>query len=343
MITRECSQKLKEPIRVAVTGAAGNIGYALCFMLAQGQAFGQNQPIILHLIELPFVVEQMKGLQLELEDGAFELLYGIKCFTDEVQGFKDVDYAILVGAKPRGPGMERKDLLIQNAKIFRRHSDSLDISAKDSTRVLVVGNPANTNAAIIASTSKKIQKKNISALTRLDHNRLIAQLSLKTNIPPRYIRNGVIWGNHSKTQFPDPSFAEVYTDEKWTTLRSLNLDEEFLKKELVETVQIRGEEIIKARKLSSAGSAANSICDHLRDWHFGTKDGEFVSMAVWSNENPYGVKSGLIFSFPLEVKEGNWTFSKIPNLESKFSKEAIEITEAELLEELKLALEIDAK
>lgn len=267
----------KEPLRVLVTGSTGNIGYSLTFMIAQGRMFGSNQPIILHLFDLPSHANQLKGLTMELFDGAFDLLRGIVASSDPTVAFKDVDVGIMCGAKPRTQGMERKDLLTANAKIFEEQGKYFDKYAKKSVKVCVVGNPANTNALILAKNAPTIDPRNFSALTRLDHNRAISQLSEKLKVENTRIKNVIIWGNHSATQYPDVDWSFIENNElgsvvTTTPVKSLISDDKYVQNEFIKTVQQRGTAIIQARKLSSAASAASAICDHMRDWILGTSE-----------------------------------------------------------------------
>jgi malate dehydrogenase len=268
-------KKTKEPVRVLVTGAAGNIGYALTFMIAQGRMLG-DIPVILHLFDLPNNVNGMKGLAMELMDGAFDLLKGIVYSSDPSIAFKDVDYAILCGAKPRSQGMERKDLLTANAKIFEDQGKFFDKYAKKTVKVCVVGNPANTNALILSKNAPTINPKNFTALTRLDHNRAISQIAEKINVDNEKIKNVIIWGNHSATQYPDVDFAflDMHNVGKETKanipVKSFVGDDKWIQGDFIKTVQQRGAAIIQARKLSSAASAASAACDHMRSWILGT-------------------------------------------------------------------------
>ncbi len=271
------SEKKAEPVRVLITGAAGNIGYALSFMIAQGRMFGQNQSIILHLFDLPQNEGGLKGVSMELFDGAFDLLKGIVWSSQPEIAFKDVDYAVLCGAKPRSQGMERKDLLTANAKIFEEQGRYFDKYAKKNVKVLVVGNPANTNALILSKNAPSINARNFTALTRLDHNRAISQVSTRLKLDNERIKNVTIWGNHSATQYPDLDYAYVdsFTAPGFSgnvPVKSLTADDKWVQGDFMKTVQQRGAAIIAARKLSSAASAASAACDHIRDWVLGTQE-----------------------------------------------------------------------
>ena len=270
-------EKKTEPVRVLITGAGGNIAYSLSFMIAQGRMFGPSVGVIIHLFDLPQNLNTLKGLSMELFDGAFDLVKGIVYSTDPTVAFKDIDYAVLCGAKPRSQGMERKDLLTANAKIFEEQGKYFDKYAKKTVRVCVVGNPANTNALILCKNAPSINPKNFTALTRLDHNRAISQLSEKLKIENEKIKNVVIWGNHSSTQYPDIDYA--YVDNHNTgnffaniPIKSLIADNKWVEGEFMKTIQQRGAAIIAARKLSSAASAASAACDHIRDWFLGTPE-----------------------------------------------------------------------
>jgi len=318
----------KAPVRVAVTGAAGNIDYALLFRIASGDLLGPDQPVILHLIDLPVAEKACHGVVMELEDCAFPLLHGTLVTSDVEVGFGDADVALLVGAKPRGPGMERADLLKDNGKIFVGQGDAIDRFASPDVRVCVVGNPCNTNALIAASRAKRTDRKNYTAMTRLDQNRAAAQLALKTGRPTTAIQNLAVWGNHSPTMFPNwfdatidgRPVAAVVEDDAW-------LNGPFLK-----TVQQRGKAIIEARGQSSAASAASACIDHIFSWATGAMTGDFVSMAVPS-DGSYGVPEGLIFSFPVRITSP-WTYEIVQGLEiNDVAQAAIDRTTQELLDE----------
>ena len=317
---------MNRPARVAITGAAGQIGYQLAFRIASGQLLGPDQPVILQLLEIPPALGALRGVEMELADCAFPLLTGIVATDQPEAAFGDADYALLVGAKPRGPGMERKDLLTENAKIFSAQGKALNAHAARKVRVLVVGNPANTNALIALSNAPDLDPARFTAMTRLDHNRALAQLGAKTGAAVRDVRRMTIWGNHSATQYPDVRHATV----GGRPVPSL-VDEAWVRDQFIPTVQQRGAAIIKARGASSAASAASSAIDHVRDWALGTPDDDWVSMAVPS-DGSYGVAKGVVYSFPVTCSKGRWEI--VQGLEiSAFSRERMQATEAELLEE----------
>jgi len=317
-----------EPIRVAVTGAAGAIGYALSFRIAGGGLFGSKTPVILHLLELPQTLNALKGVEMELLDCAFPTLKQVVITDNPEKAFEGVDYALLVGAQPRTAGMERGDLLMKNAEIFSTQGKALSTSGKGAhTRVVVVGNPANTNALIASRNAKNIPPSNFMAMTRLDHNRGLAKLVEKTNCRLEDISRFVIWGNHSATQYPDLSHAFIKSD---LALDVVN-DEAWVKNTFIPTVQQRGAEIIKARGASSAASAAGACLDAAHDWHFGTY-GKWMSAAVHSN-GEYGVEKGLFYSYPV-VFNSNREWDIVKNLPiDQFSAEKMEATHKELLQE----------
>jgi malate dehydrogenase len=316
---------MKEPVRVAVTGAAGQIGYALLFRIASGQLLGADQPVILQLLEIPPAMEALSGVVMELDDCAFELVQGIVATDDPNVAFKDVDYALLVGSRPRGPGMERKDLLEANAAIFSVQGKSLNDHASRDVRVLVVGNPANTNSLIAQRNAPDLDPRRFTAMTRLDHNRAVTQLAQKTGNHVADVKGLAIWGNHSATQYPDISHASV----DGTAADSL-VDQAWVEETFIPTVQQRGAAIIKARGLSSAASAANAAIEHMRDWALGT-DGEVVSMAVYS-DGSYGIAEGLIYSFPCTCAGGDWAIIQGLAI-NDFSRGKMNDTETELAEE----------
>ena len=329
----------ERPVRVAVTGAAGQIGSFLCFMIAQGRMFGPYQKVILQLLELPAADATLQGLVLELKDGAFPLVHQIIATTKVEEAFAKADVAVLVGAKPRGPGMERKDLLNENAKIFKAQGEALNQFASKNVKVLVVGNPANTNALIASHYAPSIPKKNFTALTRLDYNRALSQLSDKLAVPVEDIKNVIIWGNHSLTQYPDVNHGSVVKAGKTHSIREAVKDDKYLNETFIPKVAKRGAEIIAVMKKSSAASAANAACDHMHDWWVGTRAGEYASMGVISDGNTYGVAAGLVYSFPVICKNGEWQVVSGLAID-KFSKDKLVETEKELVEERKMALNI---
>jgi len=330
-------KRMKEATRVLVTGAAGQIGYSLVFKIANGDMFGADQPVILHLLDIAPCAQVLEGVVMELDDGAYPLLQGIVATTDVNEAFTNVDYAVLVGAFPRREGMERKDLLEKNCSIFKQQGGVIKTVASKNIKVLVVGNPANTNALIAQATAEGIPKSNFTALTRLDHNRARNQIAKRAGVPVERVHNVVIWGNHSSTQYPDVSYGYIQDGDKKTPVREVVNDDSWLQGDFISTVQKRGAAVIGARKLSSAGSAAQAICDHMRDWVLGTAEGEYVSMAVPS-DGSYGVPENLIYSFPVTCSNGNYTI--VQNLEvSEFSRKMLDATAAELVEERETAFQ----
>lgn len=317
---------MNAPKRIAITGAAGQIGYQLCFRIASGDLLGPNQPVILQLLEIPPALDMLKGVVMELDDAAFPLLHGVVATTDLEEGFRDADYAILVGARPRGPGMERADLLSENGKIFGPQGRALNAVASRDVKVLVVGNPANTNALIAQANAPDLPPENFTAMTRLDHNRALAQLSGKTGVHHTRIKKMTIWGNHSSTQYPDLHHCLV--DGKPATE---GLDQAWYEADFIPTVQQRGAAIIKARGASSAASAASAAIDHIRDWALGTDGDDWVSMAVPS-DGSYGIAPGVIYSFPCTCENGQWKI--VQGLEvNEFSRARMDATNQELREE----------
>ena len=318
---------MKQPVRVAVTGAAGNISYAMLFRIASGEMLGKDQPVILQLLEIAPALDALKGVVMELEDCAFPLLAGIVQTDDATVAFKDVDYALLVGSRPRGPGMERKDLLEANAAIFSAQGKALNDVASRDVKVLVVGNPANTNAVIAQRNAPDLDPRNFTAMTRLDHNRAMAQLAGKTDSTVNDVKKMIIWGNHSSTQYPDLTACTV------NGKPALDLvDREWYEATYIPEVQQRGAAIIKARGASSAASAANAAIAHVRTWVMGTDDNDWVSMGVYSN-GEYGIAKGLIYSFPVTCSNGDWSIVDDVDVSSAFSKEKMAATEQELSEE----------
>ncbi|HQV23444.1 MAG: malate dehydrogenase [Moraxellaceae bacterium] len=319
---------MKQPVRVAVTGAAGQIGYSLLFRIASGEMLGKDQPVILQLLEVPFEKAQqaLKGVIMELEDCAFPLVAGIVATDDPNVAFKDADIALLVGARPRGPGMERKDLLQENAKIFTVQGKALNDVASRDVKVLVVGNPANTNAYIAMKSAPDLNPANFTAMLRLDHNRALSQLAAKTGRAVADIENMVVWGNHSPTMYADYRFATVNGD----SVKALVNDEEWNRTVFLPTVGKRGAAIIEARGLSSAASAANAAIDHIRDWVLGT-NGKWVTMGIPS-DGSYGIPEGIMYGVPVTCENGVYT--RIQGLEiDSFSRERMDFTLNELLEE----------
>ncbi len=317
---------MTQPARVAITGAAGQIGYQLAFRIASGQLLGPSSPVVLQLLEIPPAMDTLRGVAMELEDCAFPTLAGLILSDDPDVAFRDVDYALLVGAKPRGPGMERKDLLLENAKIFSVQGKALNERADRDVRVLVVGNPANTNALITQANAPDLNPDHVTAMTRLDHNRALAQLAEKTGTHITQIRKMTIWGNHSATQYPDISHALIDGQPA-----SDKVDADWVRGSFIPTVQQRGAAVIKARGASSAASAASAAIDHIRDWVLGTPDDDWVSMAVPS-DGSYGIGEGIIYSFPVTCNAGRYEIVQDLSID-EFSRERMTITEAELREE----------
>lgn len=317
---------MTSPVRVTVTGAAGQISYSLLFRIAAGEMLGPNQPVILQMLEITPALEALKGVAMELEDCAFPLLAGMVCTDDASEAFKDSDYALLVGARPRGPGMERKDLLEANAAIFSAQGKALNDNASREIKVLVVGNPANTNALITQRNAPDIDPRQFTAMTRLDHNRAMSQIANKTGRTINDVTHMTIWGNHSATQYPDLHEAKV------SGRSAIELvDQDWYETDFIPTVQQRGAAIISARGASSAASAANAALAHMRTWALGTTDGDWVSMGVYS-DGSYGIAEGLIYSFPCVCKDGDWEI--VQGLEiNEFSRGKMEATENELAEE----------
>ncbi len=317
---------MKAPVRVAVTGAAGQISYSLLFRIASGDMLGKDQPVILQLLEITPALEALKGVAMELEDCAFPLLAGIVQTDDPKVAFKDAEYALLVGARPRGPGMERKDLLEANAAIFSEQGKAINEVANPNIKVLVVGNPANTNALIAQRNAPNINPRQFTAMTRLDHNRGMAQLANKLGKSVNDITHMTIWGNHSSTQYPDLHHTKVNGE------AAIDLvDQDWYENTYIPEVQQRGAAIIKARGASSAASAASAAVDHMRSWALGTEEGDWVSMGVYS-DGSYGIEEGLIYSYPCVCKNGDWEI--VQGLEvNAFSRERMQATEQELKEE----------
>jgi malate dehydrogenase len=317
---------MKAPVRVTITGAAGQIGYQLAFRIASGQMLGNDQPVILQLLEIPPALPALQGVVMELDDCAFGTLAGIVATDDPDAAFKDADYALLVGARPRGPGMERKDLLEANAAIFSVQGKAMNDHASRDIKVLVVGNPANTNSLIAQANAPDLNPHNFTAMTRLDHNRAKAQLAAKTGSHVNDIKCMSIWGNHSATQYPDVSHASV-SGKSATEL----VDQGWLTDEFIPVVQQRGAAIIKARGASSAASAASAAIDHMHDWVLGTPDGDWVSMGIPA-DGSYGIEPGVIYSYPVRCSGGDYTIVQGLDIDD-FSRERMNQTEAELREE----------
>lgn len=317
---------MKTPVHIAVTGAAGNISYSLLFRLAIGSLLGPEQPIILHLLEITPALKPLEGVVMELSDCANPLVHGVEITDDPYKAFKNVDYAFLVGARPRGQGMERKDLLTVNAEIFAAQGKALNEVASRKVKVLVTGNPANTNALIAIKNAPDLKPENFSAMSRLDHNRALSQLAEKCGVLVKDVKNVIVWGNHSATQYPDLHHAEV------KGLNALSLvDNDWFKNVFIPKVQQRGTEIINARGLSSAASAANAAIDQMRDWVMGTAEGDWVSMGIPS-DGSYGIEEGLVYSFPVTVKNGEISVVKGLDI-NQYSLQKMQATESELKEE----------
>lgn len=317
---------MKRPLRVAVTGAAGQIGYSLLFRIASGEMLGKDQPVILQLLDITPALPALKGVVMELDDCAFPLLQSIVATDDPKVAFKDVDVALLVGARPRSKGMERKDLLEANGAIFTTQGRALSDVASRDVKVLVVGNPANTNCYIAMRNAKDLKPTNFSAMMRLDHNRALTQIAQKVGKPVSTVRKMTVWGNHSATQYPDVFSVEV-DGQKPAALR----DQNWLEKDFIPTIQQRGAAIIQARGLSSAASAANAAMDHIRDWIHGTRDGDWVSMGIPS-DGSYGIPEGVIYGYPVTCKNGSYEIVKGIDI-SDFSRGRMEATLKELQEE----------
>ena len=317
---------MKAPVRVSVTGAAGQIAYSLLFRIAAGDMLGKDQPVILQLLDIPQAQEALKGVLMELDDCAFPLLAGITASDQPEEAFADADYALLVGAKPRGPGMERKDLLEANANIFSVQGKALNQAASRQVKVLVVGNPANTNALIAQRNAPDLDPANFTAMTRLDHNRAVAQLAGKVGCATTDVKKMIVWGNHSATQFPDLRHATVSGK-----AAKEQVDHGWVKDDFIPTVQQRGAAIIKARGASSAASAASAAIDHIRDWVLGTPADDWVSMSIPA-DGSYGIEEGIVYSYPVTCSGGK--YSIVQGLEiDDFARERMQLTEQELREE----------
>src|SRR5688500_2373156 len=323
----------KAPIRVAVTGAAGQIGYALLFRIASGEMLGKDQPVILQMLEIPDEKAQkaLKGVMMELDDCAFPLLHGMVPASDPMVAFKDVDVALLVGARPRGPGMERKDLLEANGKIFSPQGKALDRVARREVKVLVVGNPANTNCLIAMKNAPSLKPSQFTGMMRLDHNRAVSQVAQKIKKDVVSVKKMIVWGNHSATQYPDVFQAEVVEGNAAKKVWPLINDQAWLEQTFIPTVQKRGAAIIEARGLSSAASAANAAIDHIRNWVLGTPADDWVSMGIPA-DGSYGIQEGVIFGYPVTRQDGEYKIVQGLNV-SDFSKTRIAATHKELTEE----------
>ena len=318
---------MKRPVRVAVTGAAGQIGYSLLFRIASGEMLGKDQPVILQLLDIPQSMAAVQGVVMELEDCAFPLLQGIVATDDAMVAFKDVEVALLVGARPRGPGMERGDLLEANGAIFTAQGKALNSVAADDVRIGVTGNPANTNAYIAMKNAPDLNPANFTAMMRLDHNRAKSQIAAKLGKPVSAVTKMTVWGNHSATQYPDLNRAEVEGAGAWGQIN----DQAWLETNFIPTVQQRGAAIIKARGLSSAASAANAAIEHIRDWVLGTPEGDWVTMGIPS-DGSYGIPAGVIYGYPVTCKDGKYTI--VQGIEiSEFSRARMDATLKELQEE----------
>ena len=320
---------MKKPMRVAVTGAAGQIGYSLLFRIASGEMLGKDQPVILQMLEIPDEKAQkaLTGVMMELDDCAFPLLHSMVAASDPNVAFKDVDVALLVGARPRGPGMERKDLLEANGKIFGPQGKALSDNASRDVKVLVVGNPANTNCLIAMKNAPGLKPSNFTAMMRLDHNRSLSQVAQKVGKPVASVKKLHVWGNHSSTQYPDVFTAEVDGQKVWPMIN----DQKWLEDNFIPTIQQRGAAIIAARGLSSAASAADAAIEHVRDWVFGTRDGDWVSMGL-ASDGSYGIPEGVMYGYPTVCK--NRKFEIVKDLDvSDFSRGRMQTTLKELTEE----------
>jgi malate dehydrogenase len=318
---------VKNPVRVAVTGAAGQIGYSLVFRVASGDLLGPDQPVVLHLLEITPALDALRGVVMEIDDCAFPLVHGVVQTDDAGRAFDGVNYALLVGSRPRTKGMERKDLLEANGAIFTTQGKALAAGAADDVRILVVGNPANTNCLIAMNNAPSIARERFSAMTRLDHNRAKAQLAAKAGVHVTSVTKMTIWGNHSATQYPDVFHAEI--DGK--NAAEVIDDQQWIEDTFIPTVQQRGAAIIEARGASSAASAANAALGHVRDWALGSPADDWVSMAVCS-DGSYGIPEGLISGFPVTTRGGNWSIVEGLDLDP-FSRSRIDATVAELAEE----------
>jgi len=324
---------MKRPLRVAITGASGGISSSLIFKIASGEMFGNDQPVILQLIELPQCLDRLRGCAMELEDCAYPLLHTISMHDNPEEGFIGVHFALLIGSTPRGPGMERSDLLSLNAEIFSRQGKALNDYANPDVKVLVVGNPANTNALIASRNAPKLSPSQFTALTRLDHNRCKGILANHTGVNAKDISNIFVWGNHSTTMYPDLSHGKIYDKPLFS-----QVDRAWYESEFIPKVQKRGAEIIVAQGRSSAASAAQAVVDHVRDWTIGTPSGEYVSMGIVS-DGSYGIEKGIVFSFPVRCDYGRYQIVQGLNVD-EFSRTMINITEQELCQEREIVSDL---
>lgn len=327
-----------DPIRVVVTGAAGQIAYSLLYMVAKGDVFGLDQPLILHLLDIPPMMGVLEGVVMELADCALPLLRQVVPTADPAVAFKDVSAAFLVGSMPRKEGMERKDLLSANVKIFKVQGEALDKHAKKNVKVLVVGNPANTNAFVCSHYAPSIPRENFTAMTRLDQNRARAHIAVKVNVPVEDVKNVIIWGNHSATQFPDVKHATAKIGLVEKSVYDAINNQSYLENDFVSIIQKRGAAVIAARKMSSAMSAAKAASDHMKDWWNGTAPGNFVSMGVVS-DGSYGIPKDIVFSFPVEIKNKEWSIVQGLDVNA-FARSKLEVTSTELLEEKEEAMAV---
>ncbi len=318
---------MKSPVRVAVTGAAGQIGYSLLFRIASGEMLGKDQPVILQLLELTPALQALRGVAMELEDCAFPLLHGVVQSDDPMVAFKDADYALLVGARPRSKGMERKDLLEANAQIFTVQGKALNAVANRNVKVVIVGNPANTNALITAKSAPDLNPRNITALMRLDHNRALAQIAAKTGLHTSSLSKMTVWGNHSVTQYPDITNLSANGSLVWPTIN----DQEWLENTFIPTVAKRGAAIIEARGFSSAASAANAAIEHMRDWVLGTANGDWTTMGIPA-DGSYGFDADVVYGYHVTCANGEYTIVQGLDI-SDFSRSRMQATLDELLEE----------
>ncbi|KAL5216413.1 hypothetical protein ABZP36_007814 [Zizania latifolia] len=327
----------KRPVKVLVTGAAGQIGYAVVAMIARGLMLGADQPVVLHMLDLPRSRDALNGVRMELIDAALPLLRGVVATSDEAEAFDGVNVAILIGGSPRREGMERKDLIAKNVPIYKSQAAALQKHAAPNCKVLVVANPANTNALVLKEFAPAVPAKNISCLTRFDHNRALGQVAQKLNVHVGDVKNAIIWGNHSSTQLPDASHGTAWTERGERPVRELIADETWLREEFVRTVQQRGAAVIKARGQSSSLSAASATCDHMRDWILGTPKGTWVSMGVYS-DGSYSVPDGLFYSFPVTCEKGEWSVVQGLQIDD-FARSKMEASASELMEEKTIAYE----